>query len=71
MKLTPVESSMIYAVGYDGETRELEIFYHSGRVYRYEEVGEKVYKGLLEAKSKGKYMNTEIIGVFDNYKVTR
>ena len=36
-KLVPVESSMIQAVGYDPETRILEVVFNSGQTYCYEE----------------------------------
>ncbi|TXG80454.1 MAG: KTSC domain-containing protein [Thermomicrobiales bacterium] len=35
MKRTPVDSSMMYDVGYDPETMTLEIGYNSGTVYQY------------------------------------
>ena len=38
MQLTTVESSMIHAVGYDGESGELEVVFNSGQVYRYVDV---------------------------------
>ena len=34
MKLTTVDSSMIHAVGYDSKTKELEVIFNSGSVYR-------------------------------------
>ena len=43
-KLTPVESSMIQAVGYDAKTHTLEVLFNSGRTYCYEDVPPKVYK---------------------------
>lgn len=63
-KLTHVESSMIYAVGYDRKTRVLEVVFNSGRTYCYEGVPPKVYKELMEADSKGRYMRSEIIGMY-------
>lgn len=70
-KLTRVESSMIYAVGYDRKTRTLEVVFNSGRVYAYEGVPPKVYKELMEAESKGRYMRAEIIDVYPDYPVSR
>ncbi|HEV7798569.1 MAG TPA: KTSC domain-containing protein, partial [Pyrinomonadaceae bacterium] len=38
MKLTPVKSSMLRAVGYDRKVHELEVVFNSGDAYRYEKV---------------------------------
>lgn len=64
MKLTTVESSMIHAVGYDSKTRTLEVVFNSGDTYVYEDVPQKVYKGLMAAGSKGQYMRAEIIDCY-------
>lgn len=62
--LIPVESSMVHAVGYDEETRCLEVVFNSGRVYCYEDVPPEVFRELLEAESKGSYMRACIIDVY-------
>ncbi|MGA9773656.1 MAG: KTSC domain-containing protein [Blastocatellia bacterium] len=64
MKLTTVESSMIHAVGYDQESRTLEVIFTSGRIYCYENVPASEYKGLMEAQSKGQYMRYSIIDMY-------
>ena len=69
-KLIPVESSMIQAVGYDAKTRTLEVVFNSGQTYCYEDVPPKIYKGLLDADSKGRYMRAEIIDVYPDYQVS-
>lgn len=66
-KLTPVESSMIQAVGYDPKTRILEVLFNSGRTYRYEGVPTEVYDELMAADSKGQYMRSGIIGVYPDW----
>jgi hypothetical protein len=71
MKLTTVESSMIHAVGYDSKTRTLEVVFNSGSTWCYEGVPPKVYKELLAADSKGRYMRSEIIGVYPDYPLSR
>jgi len=69
-KLITVESSMIHAVGYDAKARILEVVFNSGRTYCYEGVPPKVYKGLMAAESKGRYMRDEIIGVYSDYPLS-
>ncbi len=65
MKMIPVQTSMICAVGYDTKTRELEVVFTSGSVYRYQNVKRENYEELLLAESKGHYMNDNIVGVYD------
>ena len=71
MKLTTVESSMIHAVGYDRKTRTLEVIFNSGQTYVYEEVPPKVYKELMEAESKGRYMRDAIIDCYPSGRLSR
>ncbi len=71
MKLTSVESSMIHAIGYDSKTRVLEVVFNSGQTYCYEGVPPKIYKELLAAESKGRYMRAEIIDVYPYHPLSR
>lgn len=69
MKLTPVKSSMLRAVGYDRKVQELEVVFNSGDAYRYEKVPLSIYSDLLKAKSIGTYMQEHIIDVFPYYRL--
>lgn len=64
MQLTTVESSMIYAVGYDSKARTLEVVFNTGGVYQYYDVPPEEYEELMEAESKGSYMHECIIDVY-------
>lgn len=64
MTLTTVKSSMLYAVGYDAESRELEAIFNTGHIYRYKNVPAEIYDRLLAAESKGAFMRSQVIGVF-------
>jgi len=56
-----VESSAISSISYDPKSQTLDIeFRTSGETYRYFEVPEDEYQGLLMAPSKGTYLNSEI-----------
>lgn len=68
--LKPVESSMIKAVGYDPETRLLEVVFNNDQTYRYEGVPPEVYEELMAAESKGRYMRSEIIDVYPDHRVS-
>ena len=61
MKLLRVRSSAIEAVGYDTERQRLEVrWIGQRRVYRYHRVPAEAYQELLEAKSKGTYVNEQV-----------
>ncbi len=68
LKMIPVESSMLSAIGYDEATKELVAVYNSGAVWRYRGVPKKVYKQLLASSSKGGYMRDLIIGQYPEYR---
>jgi hypothetical protein len=55
-----VSSGNIRSVGYDVDRRILEVEFHSGSIYQYSTVPENEYEGLLNASSKGSYLNTHI-----------
>ena len=61
MELIKVDSSMIYALGYDEQQQMLEVVFKRNGVYRYRDVPKKVYEGLIKASSKGSYMRDMII----------
>jgi len=58
--LTPVNSSAIRAVGYDGYTLTVE--FHTGRIYDHPGVPYSVFAGLMNASSLGAYYNRYIRG---------
>ena len=64
MKRTPVESSNISSIGYDEGSSTVEIEFHNGTVYQYFDVPESVYKGIMEAGSKGQYFAQHIKGYY-------
>lgn len=68
MERTAVKSRDLAIVGYDEQSRTLEIAFKSGGVYRYREVPERVYQSLLEAPSLGTYFQ---IHIRDQYPATK
>lgn len=64
MTLVTVDSTVIHAVGYDEETRRLEVVFNSGQVYCYIDVPREVYERLLTADSKGSYLQAYVIDVY-------
>ena len=61
-----VDSKGIEAIGYDSELMELHVRYlKSGETYVYYGVEEWTFRELMEADSKGTYLNTQIKGRFE------
>lgn len=59
--MTPVQSSSVATVGYDPRARALYLrFRQSDRIYRYRGVAADVYQELMQAESKGRFVNTRI-----------
>lgn len=60
MKLIPVSSSNLRAVGYDPDTRRLQVEFHNGSVYEYYSVPASIHTGLMSAASHGSYFDAYI-----------
>ena len=66
VRFKTVNSSMLRRVRYDPEKRFLDVVFRTGEKYRYKDVPQDEYDGLMAAHSHGKYMQTRII---DRYEV--
>ena len=60
LDMVGVLSSSIDAVGYDARRRELHVRFRESGPYVYSDVPEHVYRELLEAGSKGGYVNNVV-----------
>ena len=69
MELINVDSSMIYAFGYDEQQQVLEVIFKRTGVYRYRNVPKEVYQQLLDADSKGSYVRDLIIDMYPTERV--
>jgi len=65
-----VDSSNIEAVKYDRDIQELHVMFLSGGSYCYHGVPEEKYTALLEASSKGSFLNREIKRVYEFSKLS-
>ena len=61
-------SSVIRSYRYDAAQRRLELQFVSGRRYRYHNVPEETWRGMLRAFSKGEFFNEKIR---DRFRFTR
>lgn len=68
MKRKPVQSTSIKSVGYDQQTKVLEIEFNSG-VYQYANVLPGVYAELMAAESAGRYFAANIKNKYTATKV--
>ena len=65
-----VDSSNIEAIGYDLARMELHVrFLKSGDTYAYYNVESWVFDEMMQADSKGIYLNTNIKGRYDYGKL--
>jgi XTP/dITP diphosphohydrolase len=55
MRRLPVESSDIVSIGYDPQTRTLEIEFKEDRIYQYLDVEPDVHERFMRAESYGEY----------------
>ena len=65
-EMTFVESSNIEAIGYDKDNQELHVrFLKTGQTYTYHNVEEWVFAEMMQADSKGNFLNERIKGVYE------
>ncbi len=67
--MIPVNSRNLAAVDYDEESRTLFIWFQSGGRYKYFDVPEEIFHGLLNAGSKGKYFHAHIKNTYRYVRV--
>lgn len=60
MERVPVQSSNLASVGYDPKTSTLEIEFLNGNIYQYFGVPSEIHQGLMNAGSKGSYLDQNI-----------
>lgn len=69
MERTEVISSNIRAIGYDSDSQTLEVEFNYGAVYQYSGVSQGEHEGMMNADSKGKYLNANIKGRYPYVKL--
>ncbi|MGE4284086.1 MAG: KTSC domain-containing protein [Clostridia bacterium] len=58
MDRASIESEIIRSVGYDINTRLMEVELNSGNIFQYKDVPDLVYQGLLYSPTKDSYYQT-------------
>ena len=57
-----LESSNVAGFKYEESTQVLTVEFKNGSRYDYYDVPEHIFEGMMNADSKGKYLNAEIKG---------
>lgn len=65
----PVESSAVKSIGYDANSRTLQIEYTDGGVYDYFDVPPEVHAAVFTADSIGTYVNQVVKNKYRYLKV--
>lgn len=60
MRIKPVKSSSISAIGYDPEMRTLHVEFSSGRTYHYKGVDPEEHQAFVNAPSIGQHFSQHI-----------
>ena len=68
MQMISVSSSNLAAVGYDPSDSTLVVEFKNGTTYKYRQVPQSIFDGLMRASSKGAFFNAKIK---DHYRHTR
>ncbi len=69
MERYSVASSNIASIGYDAGTETLEVEFLSGAIYQYYNVPQNMYDQLIQAGSKGRFLNTYIKNAYPYSRV--
>jgi hypothetical protein len=70
MKLTPVKSSNLAAIGYEPKLKSLTVQFHNGAAWEYFGVPASVWEGLRSAKSHGQYFHQNIRSDFKSNQLS-
>ncbi|MEZ5873216.1 MAG: KTSC domain-containing protein [Nitratireductor sp.] len=69
MERYSVASSNIASIGYDIPSQTLEVEFQNGTIYQYYGVPENMYEQLMQAGSKGRFLNTYIKNAYGYSRV--
>jgi hypothetical protein len=69
MERYSVASSNIASIGYDVASQILEVEFLSGSIYQYYGVPQNMYEQLMQAGSKGRFLNTYIKNAYGYSRV--
>lgn len=68
METQKVDSSHIHSIGYDKDSKTMEITFQKGGTYHYQDVPHHAYKQLLQASSHGQHFSKNIKNSYQGVK---
>lgn len=69
MDRAAVGSSNISEIGYDPMSETLEVMFTNGSVYQYYNVGQALFDQIMQAPSKGQFLNVYIKNAYPYSRV--
>lgn len=69
MDRAAVGSSNISEIGYDPMSETLEVMFNNGSVYQYYNVGQALFDQIMQAPSKGQFLNVYIKNAYPYSRV--
>jgi hypothetical protein len=69
VKMTPVQSSNLSAIGYDDDKKEMHVQFKNGQTYVYAGVEPHHHRGLVGAESVGRHFAQHVTGKFAHRKI--
>ena len=69
VEMNYVDSSNIEAIGYDADLQELHVRFLGSGLYVYKNVPSDVFDQIMNAESKGSFLNREIKPVYTDYEI--
>jgi YD repeat-containing protein len=71
MQLETVDSAAIHAIGYNPQSRILEIIFTNGGIYRFAGVPAPLYRAMQCATSMGKFFQAHVRGQYPYTRIGR
>lgn len=62
-------SSNVSAIGYDMESSTLQVIFHNGSAYNYQNVPYNVFEDFVNSSSKGQFVHAYLKNRYSNIRV--
>lgn len=69
MRRKPVQSSVVRSIGYDPESKTLEVEFADGHLYEYYDVPAAIHRRLMTAESVGRFLNRFVVPGYQSRKI--
>jgi hypothetical protein len=69
MRRKPVKSSVVLSVGYEPESKTLELEFVDGSLYEYYDVPAAIHRRLMASDSVGRFVNRFVVPGYKSRKI--